>query len=36
VIEVDDHLSEDEIDEFLSQEYVDGQFMGNDVDIDVI
>jgi hypothetical protein len=36
VIEVDDHLSEDEIDKFLAQEDVDDQFLGNEISIDAI
>jgi hypothetical protein len=36
VIEVNDHLSDDEIDEFLSREDVDDQFLGNEIDIDAI
>jgi hypothetical protein len=31
VIEVDDHLSDDEINEFLSREYVDKQCLGNEI-----
>jgi hypothetical protein len=36
VIEVDDHFFEDEIDKFLDQEDVDDQFLGNEIDTDVI
>jgi hypothetical protein len=36
VIEVDDHLSEDEIDKFLAQEDVDDQFLGNETGIEAI
>jgi hypothetical protein len=35
VIEVDDHLFEDEIDKFLAQEDVEDQLLGNETDIEV-
>jgi hypothetical protein len=36
MIEVDDHLSEDEINKFLSHEDVDDRVLGNDVNTDAI
>ena len=36
MIEVDDHLFDDEINEFLSREDVDDQFLGNKTGIEAI
>jgi hypothetical protein len=36
VIEVDDHLSDDEINEFLAREDVDNQCLGNEIGIEAI